>query len=85
MRNSTDQAVSFQSNRLYIAPWLLWSTICLATFAFASITGTWIDTDGLASKVILTCIFAAVTLFWAYEIYCISRYYVNATKLSSLL
>ena len=65
-----------QSRKLYLLPWLAWSTGSLLFYSIASVYSATVTASGVRwREAALISGFVAVALVWAYAIYCILGFY----------
>ena len=65
-----------QSRKLYLLPWLAWSTGSLLFYSVASVYSATVTTSGVRwREAALISGFVAVALVWAYAIYCVLGFY----------
>ena len=68
--------MQLQSKKLYLLPWLLWSTGSLLFYTFASIYSATITTDRVRwREAVLISGFLALAVVWAYAIFCVCGFY----------
>ena len=67
--------MTLQSKKLYLLPWLAWSTGSLLFYAFASIYSATVTTDVRWRKAVLISGFVALAVAWAYAIFCVYGFY----------